>query len=116
MKALKYLIIIPFTVAYGALLSLGFECLLNLLSISFAISLDGGDIVDAYPRFIPFCIVAGLAALALTVTLIFFNVKAAERLDYSRNIWHIQAFSALVISFPMIKLWEMLFDVLHAVF
>ncbi len=113
-KPIKIVAYLLFIIAYAVFLSIGMECLLNLLSISIGLSLDGPP--NPYPRFIPFCFVVGSFALVALVLLVILNIKESERLDYTKRVWCIQSTVAFVISLPMIKLWEMLFDYLHKVF
>ena len=91
-------------------LSLGLTCLLNLLSISVGISLDSKI---QYPRFIPFCIILGIVALIGVIFLLFGNIKISERLNFTKWLWCFQYIFAFVLSIPMIKLWQMLFDFLQ---
>ena len=108
MKKVTYIILS--ILANAALFSLGIECLLNLLSLSVAISLDS---VAKYPRFIPFCIVLGIVALLGLIAMLILNIKASEKLVFTKTIWIFEYVFALVLSLPMIKLWEMLFDFLQ---
>ena len=45
----KYFLAIIFAIVYAIFLSLGLECLLNLLGVSMAISLDGPPVTKQYP-------------------------------------------------------------------
>ena len=108
MKKATYIILS--ILANAALFSLGIECLLNLLSLSMTISLDS---VAKYPRFIPFCIVIGIVALLGLIAMLILNIKASEKLGFTKPIWIFEYVFALVLSIPMIKLWEVLFDFLH---
>ena len=113
MKKTTY-IILPFSIlANSTLLSLGIECLLNLLGFSMAISLDS---TPSYPRFIPFCIVLGIVTLLGLIAMLVLNIKASEKLNFTRPIWFFEYILAFVLSIPMIKLWEMLFDFLQKTF
>ena len=116
MKKATILSAFGFVIGYAVIFSFGMECLLNLLSVAFAISLDGGSVVQQYPRFIPFCIVSGLLSLAATIILFIFNLKISDKLYFTKNLWRVEIISALAISIPIIKLWEMLFDYLQRVF
>ena len=107
------IIALAFSCTYAIVFSLGIECLLNLLSMSVAISLDGGPVVQQYPGFIPFCVVVGILALIAAVILGMFNLKLSEKFNFSKKIWYVQIISAVVLLIPMIKLWEMLFDFLQ---
>ena len=109
MKKATYIILS--ILANAALFSLCMECLLNLLSLSMAISLDS---VVKYPRFIPFCIVLGIVALLGLIAMLILNIKASEKLGFTKTIWIFEYVFALVLSLPMIKLWEILFDFLQS--
>ena len=115
-KLAKKAVCALFIVAYALFLSIGMECLLNILSISFAISLDGRSVVEQYPRFIPFCLVVGFLALIALTLLIFFNIKVAEPFEYTKKLWYVQYIFAFIISIPMMKIWEMLFSFLQQAF
>ena len=110
MKKTAYMIL-PFSILANAiLLSLGMECLLNLLEFAMAISLDS---TPSYPRFIPFCVVLGIVALLGLVAILILNVKNSEKLKFTKLVWLWEYILAFVLSIPMLKLWEMLFDFLH---
>ena len=109
------LIISLFTVVYAAIISLGAECLLNLLSVVMSVSLDS-PVSAQYPRFITFCIIVGIAAFIALIAIIILNVKASEKLKYNKNVWIIQSITALAISVPAIGLWESLFRLLQNIF
>ena len=106
----KSICVILSILANAALFSLGIECLLNLLSLSMAISLDS---VVKYPRFIPFCIVLGIVALLGLIVMFVLNIKASEKLNFTKSIWIFEYTLALVLSIPMIKIWQMLFEFLQ---
>ena len=106
----KSICVILSILANAALFSLGIECLLNLLSLSMAISLDS---VVKYPRFIPFCIVLGIVAWLGLVAMLVLNIKISEKLNFTKTIWIFEYALALVLSIPMIKIWEILFDLLQ---
>ena len=106
----KSICVILFVLANAASLSLGIECLLNLLSLSMAISLDS---VVKYPRFIPFCILCGVVALLGLIAMLVLNIKASEKLSFTKLIWLLEYIFAVILSIPMIKLWDMLFEFLQ---
>ena len=106
----KSICVILFVLANAASLSLGIECLLNLLSLSMAISLDS---VEKYPRFIPFCLTLGIVALLGLVVMLILNIKISEKLNFTKTIWIFEYALALVLSIPMIKIWETLFEFLQ---
>ena len=104
-------IYLPITIlANAAFLSLGIECLLNLLSLSMAISLDS---VVKYPRFVPFCVTLGIVSLLGLVAMLVLNIKISEKLNFTKTIWIFEYAFALILSIPMIKLWEILFEFLQ---
>lgn len=115
-KFIKIVAYFLFIIAYAVFLGLFMECLLVLLSMCMDVSLDGGSVVDQFPRFIPFCVVVEFLALVALVLLAILNIKASERLDYTKRICLVQTILAFVVSIPMIKLWEMLFDYMQKVF
>ena len=112
----KYFLAIIFVITYATFLSLGFECLLNLLDLSMAIALDGAAVIKQYPRFIPFCVIVGLGALVLLIATFVLNLKMSEKYGLTKKIWWIQSVFALGISFPMVKVWELLFEFLQRTF
>ena len=109
----KSIYVILSILANAALFSLGIECLLNLLSLSMAISLDS---VVKYPRFVPFCIVLGIVALLGLVAMLVLNIKISEKLNFTKTIWIFEYSLALVLSIPMIKMWETIFEFLQTTF
>ena len=106
MKKSIFIILPTFTLGNAIFLSLGLTCLLNLLSLAMAISLDGKSVVEQYPRFIPFCIILGIVALIGVIFLLFGNIKISGRLNFTKWLWCFQYIFALVLSIPMIKLWQ----------
>ena len=112
MKKTAYIILPIFILTNATFLSLCIECLLNLLGLSMAISLDS---VVKYPRFIPFCIILGIVALLGLIAMLILNIKVSEKLGFTKTIWIFEYALALILSIPMIKIWEMLFDFLQKV-
>ena len=108
MKKTAYMIIS--ILANAALLGLGLECLLNLLGLAMAVSLDG---VVKYPRFISFCVIMGIVSLLGLVAMLVLNIKISEKLNFTKTIWIFEYALALVLSIPMIKIWETLFEFLQ---
>jgi len=111
-----YFLGMTFAVAYAMVFSFGMECLLNLLGVFFSISLDGGSVTEQYPRFIPFCFFFGFFALVMLALLFFINLKAAEHVGFSKTLWRVELILAFILSIPMLKPWEMLFDFLQNAF
>ena len=114
-KTIKIVAYFLFVIAYASALSIGMECLLNLFGISMGIALDSNT-VNQYPRFIPFCVVVGFLALVSLLLIVILNIKVSEKLRYTKRSWFIQSVLAFVVSIPMIKLWEMLFEYMQKVF
>ena len=109
----KYFLVFAFIIAYATFLSIGFECMLILLAMHMALNLDGPPMTKQYPRFMPFCIIVGLLALVALGAIFFLNLKASEKYNFTKRIWWIQMIFAFVISIPLIKPWEMLFEFLQ---
>lgn len=105
-----------FVISYATFLSIGLECLLNLLGMSLAISLDGAAVTGQYPRFIPFCLIVGLVALVLLAATLILNLKMSEKYVLTRRFWIVQTIISVVISIPMVRLWEILFEFLRKIF
>ena len=114
MKTKKILFALCFAISFGILLGLGFECLLILLGEVMAISLDSGAL-GQYPRFIPFCIIAGFLSLAAIIALVIANIKLSDKIGYTKALWIFQVVTAILLSLPCIKVFEMLFDLLQKV-
>lgn len=106
---------VPFTLSYAALLGLGYECLLCVMSLAMGAAIDA-DVVSQYPRFLPFCMAAGLFALPALIALIILNVILREKLQLRKPAWGVQAICALVLSLPALKAWEMIFAYLRQAF
>ena len=104
------------TLANAVFLSLGMECFLNLLGIALGISLDGRTVSSQFPRFMPFCVVVGFAALLCLIGILILNFKCTQKFRITVDFWIAQYFIAVVVSFPMILLWDMLFDYLQKTF
>ena len=106
-----------FTISYALFLSLGVEALLTYFGLGFGIGPDS-DVpsgIELYPRLMPFCLVLAIVALIAFVVILLLNIKYSEKASYTRAIWIIQSVCAFVISIPMMKAWEMLFEVLEKI-
>lgn len=112
----KKILAITFALVSAIFLSLALACLLNLLGMAMAISLDGPSVTKQYPRFIPFCLTAGIVALAAMIVTFILNLKASEKFEFTKNIWITEIVIAFVTSISMIKPWEMLFEFLQKTF
>ena len=107
-------IFVPFSIlANAAFLGLGIECLLDLLGLAMAVSLDGSL---KYPRFVPFCIILGIVALLGLIAMLIINVTASKKLNFKKSVWVFEYIFALVLALPVTWLWEMLFDFLQKAF
>ena len=114
---MKKSILLPlFTFANALFFSLGMECLLSLLGIVMAVSLDGSSVLEQYPRFVPFCLVLGIACLAGLIAVLILNLKLSEKLALTKTSWVLQYVLAFVAALPAVKLWEMLFVFLQKTF
>jgi hypothetical protein len=105
---------IPVFICLNAVfLGLGMSCLLHLFGIVMAVSLDS---TLRYPRFVPFCLLAGVAALLGLVGVFLWNVKISERLAFTKKIWLWQYVGAFVLSIPILGVWEQVFELLREAF
>ena len=102
-----------FTVSYAGFFSLGMTCLLNLLAEAFGSALFGESAIEEFPRFIPFCLLVGLFCLIALIFLVILNINFSEKLNYRKRTWIVQSICAFVLSVPLLKVWEMLFDFLQ---
>lgn len=116
MKKTKFFISLAFVVFYAVFVSLMIECSLNMWGLSLAISLDGASVSEQFPRFIPFCILVEIFAVCAIAILFIFHSKLSGKLEYTKKDWWIQTLSAFIISIPMIKPWELLFEFLQKTF
>lgn len=112
----KLFLVIVISTAYAVFLGLGFECLLNLLGTTVAVSLDGPPVTEQFPRFIPFCTIMGILALAALTAIFILNLKIADKYEFTKKNWIFQMIIAFSVSIPMIKLWEILFEFLQKSF
>ena len=110
MKKAKFFFVPAFSIGYALVWSLGIECLLNLMGMAMAISPDSASVTEQLPRLIPFCVIVGVLALAALVSILILNLKVSEKYSFTKEIWWTQMVIAFIISIPMIKPWEMLFD------
>ena len=110
----KKRIVVPVLIAINAaLLGLGMTCLLHLFGLVLGMSLDS---TPSYPRFGPFCLLVGVAALLGLILVFLWNVKISEKYDFTKRTWLVQYVCALVLSVPMLGVWERVFDVLREIF
>ncbi len=105
----KYFPISFFVIVYAVFFSIGMECLINILSAFFAISLDNNSVLTSVQSFWLFCLAVGFLVLVAFVVVLLLNIKSSERIGYTRRTWWIQMIIAVIISIPMIKLWEIVF-------
>lgn len=112
----KKFIVLALATAYAIFFSLGIECLLSLLGIFMGISFDGPSVAEQYPRFTMFCAVAGLLALGALIAVFIVNLKTSESFGFTKKTWWTQMITAAVLSFLMVKPWELLFEFLQKTF
>ena len=110
MKKTTYALLLLFIPANAVFLSLGLECLLNLLGLVMAVSPDGSP---QFPRFIPFCIILSIIALLGLISIFILNVKISEKRTLTKSFLVWEYVTACVLSIPLAKLWEILFDFLQ---
>ena len=104
--------LILYTLGHAALVSLGAVCALNAVAIVFNPFGSSGQ----YPRFLPFCLLAGSAAFLVWIYLIFQNAR--HLLDHDAHLrWKIAAevILTLILTLPGMWLWENFFRWLQQV-
>ena len=116
MKQSRRLLAATFAVVYALILGLGMTCLLNLEGIALAAAAFGDSLVKQYPRFIPFCLLVGTAALIALIVILMINRKVAAKLAFTGKMWWVQMISAAVLSLPALQLWAVLFEWLQKTF
>ena len=113
MRKIKTLFpIIMFTFGHAALISLGATCALNAVGIVFTPFGSTGS----YPRFLPFCVIAGLAAFVLFILLLTLNARYFLNHDTHLR-WKIalEVALTLLLTIPGMWLWDNLFHWLQQV-
>ena len=116
MKQRTRIIIYSLTaMAYAVLFSLGVTTLVNFLGIGMGSVLEL-DSDFRYPRFYPFNIVLCVLCFAALAAVILFTFVKWEKLCYKRWICTLQAFCALLMSFPLVNIFRELIDHLHEIF
>ena len=95
--------LILYTLGHAALVSLGAVCFLNVA----AITLSPFGSTGSYPRFLPFCVLAGMAAFVLFILLLTLNARY-----FLNHDTHLRWKIALEIAFTLLLapagmwLWE----------
>lgn len=108
--------VILFILIFGLLFSLGEECFLRLSGVYLALPLDGYSPGKLFPRFIPFCWIAGGVCLLLIAFTLILNLKKANKLRYTKAAWILQWIGAFALSIPLMRLWDWVFLLLQQKF
>lgn len=116
MKKRKWFSALIFSLAYASILSLGLVCFLNLMGAVLVAAFFGESLLNEYPRFMPFCAFIGFFALMALLAVFYFNLKISKKIVYTKLTWFLQTACAVVLSFPLLFLWNMLFDFLQNTF
>lgn len=109
-KSSKIILHCLLTLLYAVLLGLLLQCVIYTLPLD----IFAGFVY--YPYLMSFCCAAGILALAGIVLLVFLEIKYSDKLSSTLQVFIGKIFCAVLLSLPMIKLWEMLFDVLRDIF
>ncbi|MBE6569046.1 MAG: hypothetical protein E7658_02360 [Ruminococcaceae bacterium] len=112
----RTVLVIAFTLFYALSVSFGCICLLQILGIGLALSLDGGSVLLQYPRFLPFCAVTAILDFAVFCILVVLHTKAAAKFAFTKTICCLQIVSAVILALPLMELWDLVFDRLHIIF
>lgn len=116
MQKKKWISSLTFSLAYASILSLGLVCFLNLMGAVLVAAFFGESLLREYPRFMPFCALVGFFALMALLAVFYFNLKISKKIVYTKLTWFLQTACAVVLSFPFLFLWNMLFDFLQNTF
>ena len=104
--------LILYTLGHAALISLGAVCFLYVA----AITLSPFGSTGSYPRFLPFCVIAGILAFAAWVIL--FVLNARHLLNHDIHLrWKIalEVALTLLLTLPGMWLWENLLSWLQKI-
>ena len=113
MRKIKTLFpILLYSLGHAAVISLGAVCALNAVAIVFNPFGYSGQ----YPRFLPFCLLAGSAAFLVWIYLIFQNARYFLNHDTHLR-WKIalEVVLTLLLTIPGMWLWENFFRWLQRV-
>ena len=92
--------LILYTLGHAALVSLGAVCFLNAVGIVFTPFGSSGQ----YPRFLPFCVIAGILAFAAWVILSIRNAR--HLLNHDTHLrWKIALEVALTLLLTLSGMW-----------
>ena len=104
--------LILYPLGHAAVISLGAVCFLNVA----AITLSPFGSTGSYPRFLPFCVIAGILAFAAWVILLALNARCL--LNHAAHLrWKIalEVTLTLLLTLPGMWLWENLLSWLQRV-
>lgn len=95
--------LILYPLGHAAVISLGAVCFLNVA----AITLSPFGSTGSYPRFLPFCVIAGILAFAAWVILLTLNARCLLNHDAHLR-WKIalEITLTLLLTLPGMWLWE----------
>ena len=104
--------LILYPLGHAAVISLGAVCFLNVA----AIVLTPFGSTGSYPRFLPFCVLAGMAAFVLFILLLTLNARYFLNHDTHLR-WKIalEVALTLLLTLPGMWLWENLLTWLQRV-
>ncbi|MBQ5887132.1 MAG: hypothetical protein IIW82_05715 [Clostridia bacterium] len=104
--------LILYTLGHAALVSLGAICFLNVA----AITLSPFGSTGSYPRFLPFCVLAGMAAFVLFILLLTLNARYFLNHDtHLRRKIALEVVLTLILTLPGMLLWENLLSWLQKI-
>lgn len=112
-KSLYSVIII---LLYAAFLSLGAECFLELFGAALADMTFGGSMLDDYPRFFLCMLLGVLVALGGLFVTFKYHQKTSKKFGFNKKAQWLQFGCSIVVSMPLIILFDAFFDFLRIVF
>ncbi len=110
MNRTKLLFISAFSVSYVLVISMGITCFLNVVGAVLASYAFNEAISAQYPRFIPFCIIAGICALIALIAFFRIDIKLSKKFNFTKKLRFVQIPAVLILSIPLTAVWETLFD------
>ena len=110
-----FLIVAVFIIANSVLLGLGWESLLNLMSLALSVAPDSRSGIALLPQFMMFCIAMGIIAFSLVVGILLANISLSDKLKYTKRVWSVQYILSFALSIPMIGIWEKVFCYLREI-
>ncbi len=115
MKKQRIFPVILFALIYAVVLSFGIECLFQCIGTIGTIGgIDANVSPDkSYVLSYWLSLGAGILSVAALIGIFILNFNLSDKFGYNKYIWWIQSILSLVLTFFLVKPWEMLFVLLR---